>query len=114
MEDSMSNIETEKEIAEAPKDAVSLDVQATNTRFIGAGQRRRIVKQLVVNANIKASVELGIVSISDRDNDVMLTVRIEDMTAILAAVYGKAKEEEECTKTETKEASETAPDADRE
>ena len=44
----------------------------------------------------------------------MLTVRIEDMTAILAAVYGKAKEEEECTKTETKEASETAPDADRE
>lgn len=110
----MSNNEITRGADGGPADAVSLDVQATNTKFRGAGQRRRMTKQRTVAANIKASVEIGVVSISDRNNDVMLTVRLEDMTAVLAAAYAAAKEVEECNSAKIEAASEAAPDAEKE
>lgn len=79
---------------DAPQDAVSLDVECMRTRFTGKGRKRRIKDQKKVPGNIKASVRLGVVSITDRYNDTMATVRIEDMAAVMAAAYEMAKGEE--------------------
>ena len=58
---------------DAPQDAVSLDVECMRTRFTGKGRKRRIKDQKKVPGNIKASVRLGVVSITDRYNDTMAT-----------------------------------------
>lgn len=83
-----------RNIPEGPADGVSLDVQSTHTRFRGKGKQRRMAKQMVVPGNIKASLELGVVSISDRVHDIMLTVRIEDMSAVMAGAYEMARKAE--------------------
>ena len=83
-----------KNIPDGPADGISLDVQSTHTRFRGKGRQRRMVKQIVVPGNIKASVELGIVSIADRAHDILLTVRIEDMAAVMAGAYEMARRAE--------------------
>lgn len=89
---------------DAPQDAVSLDVECMRTRFTGKGRKRRIKDQKKVPGNIKASVSLGVVSITDRFNDTMVTVRIEDMAAVMAAAYEMAKREEgDGCQTETSE-----------
>lgn len=93
---------------DAPQDAVSLDVECMRTRFAGTGSRRRIKKKVKVPANIKASVTLGVVSITDRSSDTMVTVRIEDMAAIMAAAYEMSRREEAECQTETSEPAESA------
>lgn len=96
--------------ADGPDDGVSLDVRAMHTRFRGTGQTRRIVRQLEVKGNIKASVEMGIVSISDRTHGTMVTVGIENMALVMASAYRQAREVENGCQTET---SEGAADAGR-
>ncbi len=86
---------------DAPQDAVSMDVECVRTKFTGTGSRRQIRKQVKVPGNIKASVTLGIVSITDRASDTMVTVRIEDMAAMMAAAYEMARKEEEGQKCQT-------------
>lgn len=88
---------------DAPQDAVVLDVECVRTRFTGTGTRRKIKKQVKVPGNIKASVTLGVVSITDRATDTMVTVRIEDMAAIMAAAYEMSRREEAECQTETSE-----------
>ncbi len=92
-------IERVKNPADGPLDGVGLNCNAVHTKFGGKGSKRRIVKQSNTNANIKASVETGVVSISDRQRNIMLTVSIQDMTMVLAAAFDAAKEvEEKCQK----------------
>ncbi len=77
-----------------PADGISLDVQGTYTRFEGRGRNRRMLYQDVVPSNIKASVEMGVVSISDRGHDMMLTVRLEDMAMVMTAAYESVRKAE--------------------
>ena len=94
MDKSRNKGQDARNIPDGPADGISLDVQSTHTRFRGKGSQRRMAKQVVVPGNIKASVELGVVSISDRVHDIMLTVRIEDMSAVMAGAYEMARRAE--------------------
>ena len=94
MDKSRNKGQDTRNIPDGPADGISLDVQSTHTRFRGKGNQRRMAKQMVVPGNIKASVELGVVSISDRVHDIMLTVRIEDMSAVMAGAYEMARRAE--------------------
>ena len=95
--------------ANRPEDWVQMDVTAEHTRFIGSGKNRKIKKQTTVPANIKASVDNNIIAISDRANDIMIAVSLDDMTAIMAGVYDYHRKVEEGCQQET---SEGAPDVD--
>lgn len=90
-----SKIERVTNPQDGPLDGISLNCDAVHTKFRGEGSRRRIVKQSHTDANIKASVEAGVVSISDRQRDIMLTVNLQDMTAVLMEAFNAAKEVEE-------------------
>ena len=109
-----------EDIKDGPADGVSMETQGTYTKFAGLNKNRRIVKQNVCPVGIKASIELGVVSISDRAHDVMLTVTMEDMTRIMAAAYERAaskdKEGKECQvgNPKTTGTSVAAPDAEQE
>ena len=111
----MDKINKGFEKTDGPGDAISLDVEAMNTKFRGHGKRRRIANQQKVQGNIKASIELGVLSISDRNNEVMLTVCLEDVTTVLAALYAAALEEDgKCNNQKELEILEAAPDVDSE
>ncbi len=94
MDKSKDKDQDARNIPDGPADGISLDVQGTYTKFHGQGKNRRMVRQTVVPGNIKASVELGVVSIADRAHDIMLTVRIEDMSAVMAGAYEMARRTE--------------------
>lgn len=78
--------------AEGPLDGVGLIANGIHTKFGGRGDKRRIVKQNNTEVSIKASVELGVVSISDRSRDIMLSVSIHDMAAVMVEAFAAAKE----------------------
>jgi hypothetical protein len=109
-----------EDIKEGPLDGVSLETQGTYTKFERIESNRIIKNMNLCPVGIKASFELGVVSISDREHDIMLTVSMEDMTEIMAAAYEHAafreKEGKICQEEnrETTETSEPAPGVEQE
>ena len=76
-------------------DWVQLQANGIHTTFEGKDSGRKVSKQADVPVSIKASVENGIVSISDREHDIMLAVSLEDMTRVMAGAFRYHKELEE-------------------
>lgn len=93
MEDTEKTICRPEGAANGPCDAVQLKTQCVRSDFtenedgtVGFNQNDNS------EANISASVELGIFSIRDKESGVMLTITFEDALMVMATALDAAKE----------------------
>ncbi len=77
-----------------PLDGVSLDTKGVFTRFsTNENGERGIEDQYQHDVIIRASYETGTASVTIRELDVMVTVRIDELMEILAAAASAASEQ---------------------
>lgn len=88
-----SEIERVKDQKEGPLDGVSLKANCVVTDFQNQGRAVKIKKQKVLPCSIKASYEIGTVSISVRDRKFMVAVRLDEMMEILREAAQAATEQ---------------------
>lgn len=71
---------------EGPLDGCSVETRGVHTKFRGKGlhgREKTIFRQQETEVSMKASLSLGVVSISDKKRDTMITVSISEMAALL-------------------------------
>ena len=86
-----------------PMDGVECEVRGILTKFIEQKKRGKMV-QSQHNCKIMASVETGTVSISmRRERGLMMTVRLDEMVALVAAALEAGKETAEETSNDGQE-----------
>jgi hypothetical protein len=78
-----SEIERVRDPKEGPLDGVSLNAYCAVTDFQNQGNTVKIKKQKVLPCSIKASYEIGTVSISVRDRRLMVAVRLDELMEVL-------------------------------
>lgn len=66
-----------------PMDGVECRTDGVRTIFLGKGNLRKISRQEKTKVDIKASCSVGVVSISDPKRNIMYTLSISEMAAIL-------------------------------
>ena len=109
MKENEKNVEVEAQSGNnAVDDWVQMAVNAQYVKFSGTGDDRKATEVVIVPASMKASVDNNIISISDREHDIMLAVSLDEMAAIMAGVFDYHRKVEKGCKTEV---SECAPDA---
>lgn len=69
--------------AEGPLDGVECTIEAVRTTFAGMGRFKSIRRQDKTQVSVKASCQLGIISISDQEKNQMLTLSISELAVIL-------------------------------
>lgn len=93
-----SEIERVRDPKEGPLDGVSLNAYCAVTDFQSQGNKVRIKKQKVLPCSIKASYEIGTVSISVRDRRMMVAVRLDELMEVLKEASLAAMETREDNK----------------
>lgn len=72
-----------KDKEEGPLDGVTLEVYGVRTKFRGHEEYRKIFQQNKGRLRLRASLSLGVVSITDVKNDFMLTIPIHVFAGFL-------------------------------
>lgn len=92
----MSEIMRVTDPNQGPLDGVSLDAKGVFTRFAKDDDGKRSIEdQKVHDVIIRASYEAGVASVTIRDLDVMVSVRIDELLGLLLAASTAAKEIQE-------------------
>ena len=71
---------------EGPVDGCSVETRGVHTKFKEKGlygREKTIFRQQETEVSMKASVSIGVVSITDKKRDTMITVSISEMAALL-------------------------------
>ena len=93
-----SEIERVRDPKEGPLDGVSLNAYCAVTDFQNQGNTVRIKKQKVLPCSIKASYEIGTVSISVRDRRLMVAVRLDELMEVLKEASEASMEQKQNNK----------------
>lgn len=93
-----SEIERVRDPKEGPLDGVSLNAYCAVTDFQNQGNTVRIKKQKVLPCSIKASYEIGTVSISVRDRRMMVAVRLDELMEVLKEASKASMEQKQNNK----------------
>ncbi len=76
---------------EGPLDGAGAEVLVARTTFCEDSEGKPIMRQKTMDGRIKASYELGVVSISVPEEGIMLTARIDEMMQVMFASAGAYK-----------------------
>lgn len=91
-----STVRLNTDPAAGPLDGAEATVKAVKTKFGSNGK----IRQKILKSVIHASYELGVVSVSLPDENLMLSVRIDEMTQVIYTSATANKSRREQTKKE--------------